>query len=237
MEYSRAAQEKALSVTLRLRNPETAGEGTAVRVGRLGAVTYYLTADHCIKDGTVLLDRFTTQTYPEPDATIENVTAIERWPHLDLALLKSLRERDEGRPVAVLCPADKVPVVGKDGLVVLTAGCTDGDAPVLQVDRVGGPRRIVKPRQPGRAILSWEIARPPVEGRSGGPMFAPDGSLIGICSGTDGKSGYYLHVDEMRKVLNNSDLKRLIGAEPAVKTDTPTKKQPKSEFALPMPAG
>jgi hypothetical protein len=220
--FPRANQEKALAATLRLRNPKTAGEGTAVRVGREGRVTYYLTADHCVKDPTVMLDRFTPQSYPDAEATLENVTVVERWPRLDLALLKSFW--DEARPVAPICPADKVPAIGKDGLAVLTGGCTDGDPPELQVDRIGGALKIKKPRLPGPALLAWEIERPPVEGRSGGPMFGPDGFLIGICSGTDGKHGYYLHVDEIRKALSHSDLRRLLAGEAGGKAVGPVKK-------------
>lgn len=234
-EFTREAQEKALVVTLRLRNPITAGEGTAVRVGRKGPITYYLTADHCVKDPSVLLDVFTAKSFPDADSTVADVKVEERWPQLDLALLKSLGEPT--KPLAAICPGSKLPEVGTKGLAVLTVGCTDGDAPLVQIERIGPMRKIHKGRQPGAGIPSWETDRPSVEGRSGGPMFSPDGFLIGIGNGTDGKHGYYLHVDEIRKVLSRKDLKHIIGDEAPAKSADPTKKPPKSHFALPLVAG
>lgn len=104
-EFTREAQEKALVVTLRLRNPITAGEGTAVRVGRKGPITYYLTADHCVKDPSVLLDVFTAKSFPDADSTVADVKVEERWPQLDLALLKSLGNQPSRWPRSARVPS------------------------------------------------------------------------------------------------------------------------------------
>ena len=73
-----------------------------------------------------------------------------------------------------------------EGLTVVSVGCNNGDLPtaraskVTRLNRFNGPPNI-------------EVAGQPVEGRSGGGLFSPEGYVIGICNAADpeAKEGYF----------------------------------------------
>ena len=68
----------------------------------------------------------------------------------------------------------------------MSVGCDNGDLPtarsstVTRVNRFNGPPNI-------------EVAGQPVEGRSGGGLFSPEGYIIGICNAADpeDREGYF----------------------------------------------
>src|SRR5262245_56132450 len=77
-DFPKPLQEKALAATLRLKNQDTRGEGTAVRIKRIGAMTYYLTAAHNIgKSKAVNLEAFHPTTFPKVDRQLQLVDVKE----------------------------------------------------------------------------------------------------------------------------------------------------------------
>jgi S1-C subfamily serine protease len=208
-DFSRAAQEKALAATLRLRNPASGGEGSAVRLGRVGPHVYYLTAAHNIGQSNVVdLETFTVRSYPKPDRKMQLADVDKVWPECDLALLRSVVV-DEG-PAATLIPRDKTPKNGD--FAALSVGCTNGAEPELVQVRVTGAKRVHKPD--GSSGWYWETEKPSAPGRSGGPLIDRNGHLIGICSGMDGAKAYYVHADDIRKQLDRSVRRFLLAPPP-----------------------
>jgi hypothetical protein len=123
----------------------------------------------------------------------------------DLALLQIIT-RDKMPAHTRLCEPKQVPT-GKS-FSALAVGCIGAGPPTLGTRTVLQSRRIHFGDQVD--MLAWlvEIAQP--EGYSGGPLFDPEGRLLGIASGTSGGRGYYCHVDEIRAFLIAQDLKWLV---------------------------
>jgi S1-C subfamily serine protease len=184
-------QESALSSTMRLTNSK-GGEGTAVRVGKMGSWVYFLTAEHVI-DGcqTVDLDAYTPTSWPIPSANLRGAKVVERWPDVDLALLR-LSEPESG-DVAKLPP--KTAVLATKDAPVLSVGCGGGARPTLTIDR-GTRLRVHRPGST-EGFIKWQTGSIPVTGRSGGPLF-------------NGKNGYYTHWDEIKPCLQKSALAKLV---------------------------
>jgi hypothetical protein len=201
-DFPRQQQEAALSSTLRLTN-ETGGEGTAVRIGRVGPFVVYLTACHNVAASkTVNLDVYSASSPAVPVRQINRAEVVERWPGVDLALLRGLEP--DPPAFAKLAP---VSASGESSIPVLTVGCSSGRKPSLQTDRL---KRVIANKPDGTRGTYWQGEVIPVTGRSGGPSFDAKGYLNGICSGTDMKNGYYVHVDEIRNHLKKSPFGRAV---------------------------
>lgn len=194
-DFSQERQAAALNATLRLTNPATNGEGTAVRIGRLGPYVYFLTAQHNLKSAekAVYLESFAATTYPKPIRKML-VDIKHQWPEIDLALLAAI----EPEPPGIL-PIKKAHQPQAAPFPVLTVGCTEGKIPELMADRALQAMAIKRPD--GLKGRFWQTEKRPVEGRSGGPLVDASGSLIGVCSGTSDGKGYYIHLDEIRTAL------------------------------------
>jgi S1-C subfamily serine protease len=193
-----AVQEKALHATLRLKNPATNGEGTAVRIKKIGPWIYYLTAAHVVGDAkSVDLECYDLKTYPKPTAKLVAVDVWRTFPEKDLAILRGTPLDDQVLVYLNVVPADKIPT--KPGFPVLTLGCNQGQAPTFLADRVRESRRVHKPD--GTVGWYWETEKVPEVGRSGGPMIDTRGFLIGVCSGTSDKVGFYVEAREIRSAL------------------------------------
>src|SRR5262245_744742 len=86
--FPKSMQEKALAATLRLTNPDTRGEATAVRVKNIGPWIYYLTAAHNVeKSKEVNLEAFLPASFPKVERKFE-AKVMKVWPDIDLALLR-----------------------------------------------------------------------------------------------------------------------------------------------------
>lgn len=206
--FPRAKQEAAMNATLRLTNPATRGEGTAVRIGKVGIHVYYLTAQHCLENTKVInLESFSAAIYPKVLEKIDGANIVHEWPEIDLALIRSVEQS-----ATSFLSITKEPSGLGQNFPVLTVGCSDPEAPTIFVDEVLRAREVKKkPDQPiGR--WHWETKKQPEKGRSGGPLISASGNLIGICSGLDGdkKRGYYIHESAIRKALNSAGYGNLL---------------------------
>ena len=120
------------------------------------------------------------------------------------------------RPVVIarLAPPDyRV----KSGLPVVSVGCNNGDPPtarpstVTRLNRFTGPPNI-------------EVAGQPVEGRSGGGLFSPEGYVIGICNAADPdyREGYFGAVASVYDELDRGRM-AFVYRKPAGRAIGPTK--------------
>ena len=80
-------------------------------------------------------------------------------------------------------PIDPIRVGGTDrsssvGEAVLTVGCDGGQDPTVHHSRVTAVDKYLGP-------ANVQVAGQPVQGRSGGGLFGPDGTLIGVCNAAD----------------------------------------------------
>lgn len=205
--FPQAKQEAALNATLRLTNPATRGEGTAVRIGTLGPHVYYLTAKHNLKDTMVVdLESFSAATFPKVLQKIPQAAVAKEWPDIDLALLRAVEPNPPG-----FLRVKSQPSNAKANSPVLTLGCSDLTTPSLETDEIDGAKLVKKPGQ-SESQWHWVTKKQPIEGRSGGPLVSVSGDLIGICSGTDSetKKGYYVHESAIRDALKAAGCDQLM---------------------------
>lgn len=160
------------TVRLRVEDPQGHGYGTGTIIDVHGKEALVVTCGHLFRDskgkGTIQADLFNEgQVRTVPGQLISY--DLER----DIALVSIT----PGQPVT---PA-RVAASGEGlerGVAVFSIGCDKGQPPsvrkshVTAIDRYLGPPNI-------------EVAGQPVDGRSGGGLFAADGRLIGICNAAD----------------------------------------------------
>ena len=72
------------------------------------------------------------------------------------------------------------------GLPVVSVGCNNGDPPTARHSQVTYLKKFLGPP-------NIQVAGQPVEGRSGGGLFSPEGYVIGICNAADpdDREGYF----------------------------------------------
>jgi len=205
-DFSKAAQVRAVTATVRVVNGTKGFEGSGVLLKRNGPIVYVLTAHHVV-DGAKRLEvsTFSADSHPKAASVYRTAEVIAQSPETDLAVLQ-LTTKDEMPGAAVVCPPSKLPE-GKD-FVALSVGCADGRAPTCALEDVKGRRKVRKPGVEG-TVLCWETARAPLKGRSGGPLLDRRGYLIGVDSGISDGKGYYTHVEEVHAFLKRSGLKWL----------------------------
>lgn len=216
-DFPQELQRAALEATVRVYHPGSklfgVGTGAGAIVHRDKQVVYVLTAEHILPPGevgdSVDLFAYTAKTYPQPSAEVRQARVLRRMPEFDLAVIGAVLPDHPG--LLRICPKDKLNGIRflteaetKGKLPVLTVGIDGkGDAPTVQVDRVGG----VKKAKPGCEAFFYEADRAPGEGRSGGPLVDQRGYLIGICNGRRGdKKGYYLYIGEIHDALRKNGL-------------------------------
>jgi hypothetical protein len=209
-EFPREKQEAALAATAGIVHVATNGEGTAVVVkhDKQKGVVYLLTAAHVVPPGEqgnwVKLDFYSSKPFAKLGSTVDGVV-MARMPNEDIAVVQAVVKNAPAPGVLRICPLDKQPKGEQQNVTILTVGC-DGPnrAPQLLTDVILGRAFPAKPS--GAKVLCWETKRPPVQGRSGGPLIDQRGYLTGICSGTEKKRGYYTHILDIRKALDGAGL-------------------------------
>jgi len=224
-EFPRAKQEAALAATAGIVHTETGGEGAAVVVkyDKQRSVVYLLTAAHIVPPGQegngVKLEFYSPKTFPKVDRTIEG-SVLVRLPTQDIAVIQALMKDPGGVSALKMCPPDQLPKGEQVKLTVLTVGCDGANrTPKLLTDILLRKNVPVKPS--GDKVLCWETQLPPEVGRSGGPLIDQKGYLLGICSGSENKRGYYTHVLEIQRALRAAGVGWLVDAELKVPAGQP----------------
>lgn len=169
-----ALERRLLAASARLRVDDGKGisRGTGTVIDCRQGEALILTCGHIFRDsqgkGRIEVDLFA----PGGQRGVKG--ELISWDlQRDLALVSVYTDR----------PIEAVRVGGGDqrpvpGDAVLSVGCDGGAEPTVQHSRVNALDRYLGP-------ANVEVAGQPVQGRSGGGLFAADGTLIGVCSAAD----------------------------------------------------
>jgi len=169
-----AVDAKLLAATARLRVEDAKGVswGTGTVIDCRQGEALILTCGHIFRDsqarGRVQVDLFASE---KARGLAGQVIAWDL--KRDLALVSVFTEE----------PVRAARVGGVDlrispGDEVATVGCNGGDHPTIHHSRVTGIDKYLGP-------ANLQVAGQPVQGRSGGGLFATDGTLIGVCNAAD----------------------------------------------------
>lgn len=179
-----------------------ATKGSGVVVGVREPFIYILTAAHVVRNANRLaVQTFDAHSYPQPAQIYSPVQVLAQRDDLDLAILRVTgKSAVSSLPI---CPVRDVPTeVGFQGL---TVGC-NGDQPPTALATTVESKKVVRRTADGAPVAMWEVVPEPAKGRSGGALINGRGYVIGIGSGTSTGKGYYAHVDDARKMLEQAAL-------------------------------
>ncbi|MDY0166024.1 MAG: thioredoxin domain-containing protein [Thermoguttaceae bacterium] len=193
----RIAEEQLIAATVRLRiqDPKGHSSGTGTLIDARGGEALVLTCGHIFRDsqgqGRIEVDLFGPQ-------------ASERIPGRLVAFdLKT----DVGL-VAIRVPG---PVVTarvaesgyqlSEGQSVISVGCDNGADPTARHSRVNSLNKFLGP-------ANIQVAGQPVEGRSGGGLFSPEGFVIGVCNAADpqDREGLFAAAECIHAILDSAGL-------------------------------
>jgi S1-C subfamily serine protease len=182
--------------------------GTGVIVGVKDGNVYLLTANHVVlgqenRD----VEIFTKESYPKPRLKLTGAEVVQRHPTADLAIVRT-RTTDQSLPDGTrINPPLELSMVNlpkpwqrpnRFPVAAISVGCNDALPPKFQTEEI--LRRVLVRRGSSPAFF-WQMAAPPVSGRSGGPLLDSDGKLLGICAAHQDGLGYYTHLDEIHAWL------------------------------------
>ncbi len=194
----RAALERRLMAsTARLLVEDSQGlsRGTGTVIDCRQGEALILTCGHIFRDsqgkGRVEVDLF------GPDGPRGVAGQVVAWDlKRDLALVSIFTDRQ----------IEPVRVGGADhstqpGTSVVTVGCDGGDDPTIHHSRVTAVDKYLGP-------ANVQVAGQPVQGRSGGGLFALDGTLIGVCNAADpaDNEGLFAALPTIHEQLDESGL-------------------------------
>jgi len=174
VETKSALQRNLIQATARLRvqDPNGASWGTGTVIDCRQGEALILTCGHIFRDsvgeGSIEVDLFGD---PSADRLAGQMVSYDL--DRDLALVSVFTE-------AILEPV-KIGSVGRPrdvGEGVVTIGCDGGREPTMHVSRVTSVDKYLGP-------ANVQVAGQPVQGRSGGGLFALDGTLLGVCNAAD----------------------------------------------------
>lgn len=171
---SRGIERRLLAATARLRVEDTGGvsRGTGTVIDCRQGEALILTCGHIFRDsqgkGRIEVDLFASRT------SRGVAGQLIAWDLTrDLALVSVFTDA----PVEAVAVggAARRPTTGEP---VLTVGCDGGADPTVHHSRITGVDKYLGP-------ANVQVAGQPVQGRSGGGLFAADGTLIGVCNAAD----------------------------------------------------
>ncbi len=190
-DFSDKKQVEAVLATVRIWNRTSTNVGSGVILGIETDSVYVLSAAHLAeRSDDLAIEVFTKKTYPEAAAKYVDVRIIARDAPQDLLLIE-ITTRQKMPGVVKLCPVKDLPI-STTKFTALSVGCGDGAAPLCKLANVQGAKEVKRSKDDLPALV-WEMTPAPITGRSGGPLFDREGKLIGICSGTSGDKGYFVH--------------------------------------------
>jgi S1-C subfamily serine protease len=197
--------------TVRIYNAAKDEGGSGVVIGRVGPIAYVLTAAHVVEKAENVEIQVSSGGDADGKPRVFNAEVVARTSSQvqDLALLRLKAARDE-LPAVVRVRAGSG-LSGKDLDGARSIGCatTRQPTPVVEAESVlNAP--LVRKAGASASARFWRCRKMPAPGRSGGALLHRDGSLIGICSGDDGKAGYYTHLDEIQRFLKANGLSSLV---------------------------
>jgi hypothetical protein len=192
-----ALEAKLLSATARLRVEDGTGvsRGTGTVIDCRQGEALILTCGHIFRDsdgkGRVEVDLFAPGG---PRGVAGQVVAWDL--KRDLALVSIFTDVPL-EAVRVGSPERSV----KPGDTVVTVGCDGGADPTVHHSRITAVNKYLGP-------ANVQVAGQPVQGRSGGGLFAIDGTLIGVCNAADpaDNEGLFAALPTIHEQLEESEL-------------------------------
>ena len=196
-----SAQSRAFAASVRIKvddaNGHSFGTGTIIDVHDRDALV--LTCGHIFRtsrgQGKIHVDVFVDG---KPQTLTGELIAFEA-DRQDIGLI-SIKPSFPVTAAPIATSAAR-PTVGD---TVFTIGCDHGADPSLQSSRITAINRYVGP-------ANIEVAGQPVNGRSGGGLFAADGRLIGVCNAADDvdNEGIYAGLQTIHQQLASVGQQRL----------------------------
>ena len=169
-----ALEARLMAATARLLVEDAQGvsRGTGTVIDCRQGEALVLTCGHIFRDsqgkGRVEVDLF------GPDGPRGVAGQVVAWDlKRDLALVSIFTDR-QIEPVRV-GGTERSTAAGEP---VVTVGCNGGDDPTIHHSRITAVDKYLGP-------ANVQVAGQPVQGRSGGGLFAIDGTLIGVCNAAD----------------------------------------------------
>lgn len=185
----------ATTVRLRIQDPQGHSSGTGTLIDARSGEALILTCGHIFRDskgqGRIEVDLFGPR-------------ASQRIPG---RLVKYDMKTDVGL-VAIRVPepvvAARVAPPGHQlerGQSVISVGCDNGADPTARHSRVSSLNKFLGP-------ANVQVAGQPVEGRSGGGLFSPEGLVVGVCNAADpqDQEGLFAAAECIHAILNQAGL-------------------------------
>jgi len=199
-EVPKEARDRGMAATVRIESAADGTGGSGVMFAQSRGLDYVLTAAHVAPKGDRVEVRFAGSKAVKAEV-------IARSADKDLAVLRFA-------PPTSPTPTAPAPLAatGTAPDRVASVGWEEGVTPTARAEKLKGAVRLRRAASPG-TVLSWEVAEPPAGGRSGGPLIDQAGRVVGLASGHDGTTGYYVHIDEIHMFLRVNALGWLIEDE------------------------
>ncbi len=195
--------------TVRVINQKKNELGAGVIIGRVGPVTYILTAAHLLDDTEVVdVHFFSAKSYPKYSEIHKNIRVIARGKDRqpDLAILRVGDYGGDSKGFKIASPKD-LPKERK--FTAMTTGCDKTIAPSVRKMTVQGVV-LGRKNKDTKAEKYFETTEKTIGGQSGGAIFDSQGRLLGLCSLSNNDRGYFCHLEVVREFLSDNAFDMLL---------------------------
>ena len=221
---------RAATVRLRVRDQQGFGVGTGTIIDQKGADALVITCGHLFRDNgdnpNIEVDLFIggqTQTVSgqllDFDSEVRDIALVVIQPGMQMT-------------AARIAPMQRSP---QNGESIFSFGCDHGADPSRRDSRITGVNKYDQHLK----LSNIEIAKAPVNGRSGGGLFNMQGELIGVCNAADPKGdvGLYTGPGSIKWQLDRVNLGRLYQtANPVASVASAPATAPAPVTAMPQPS-
>lgn len=172
----------AASVRLRIEDPDGHSCGSGTIIDCRDGEALILTCGHIFRDskgkGKIEVDLFGPDGLQKLPGelvaySVPDVNGNEGNAKADLGLV-SIRTQRPLTVAPVAPPGYRI----TPGMAVASVGCNNGDPPTVRHSQINSLDKFV-------GAPNIQVAGQPVEGRSGGGLFSPEGYVLGVCNAAD----------------------------------------------------
>lgn len=185
----------AVAVRLRIQDPQGHSSGSGTLIDARGGEALVLTCGHIFREsqgkGRIEVDLFgpnASQRIPGRLVTFDLKTDVG---------LVAIRVPSAVPTARVAPPGHQL----SQGQSVISVGCDNGANPTVRHSRVNSLNKFLGP-------ANIQVAGQPVEGRSGGGLFSPEGLVVGVCNAADpqDREGLFAAVECIHALLDSAGL-------------------------------